>query len=106
MSGTFPTLPYYLVLGSVLFAFGVWGALTRTNAIRVLMCIELMLNGVNINLIAFNRFLAPDGLGGQMFAMFIIAVAAAEAALGLAIVLMIVRRRGVIDINKVNALKG
>lgn len=102
----YPPLTYYLVLAALLFCIGVWGALTRTNAIRILMSIELMLNAVNINLVAFNRFMTPDNLSGQVFTLFIIAIAAAEAAIGLAIVLMIVRRRKVIDINKVSTLKG
>lgn len=102
----YPPLAYYLILAALLFAIGIWGALTRTNSIRILMAIELMLNAVNINLVAFNRFLTPTELTGQVFTLFIIAVAAAEAALGLAIVLMIVRRRNVIDINKVSTLKG
>lgn len=102
----YPPLSYYLILATLLFCIGIWGALTRTNAIRILMSVELMLNAVNLNLVAFNRFLTPDNLTGQVFTVFIIGVAAAEAALGLAIVLMIVRRRGVIDINKVSTLKG
>src|SRR5690606_11323818 len=99
-------LPYFLVLGGLMFAIGAWGVLTRTNAIRVLMSVELMLNAVNINLVAFNRYLTPSELPGQVFAIFGITIAAAEAALGLAIVLMITRRRGTVDINKVNTLRG
>jgi len=99
-------LPYFLVLGALMFAVGAWGALSRSNAVRVLMSIELMLNAVNINLVAFNRYLTPSELTGQIFSIFVIAIAAAEAALGLAIVLMIARRRGAIDINKINTLRG
>jgi len=99
-------LPYFLVLGGLMFAIGAWGVLTRTNAIRVLMSVELMLNAVNINLVAFNRYLTPSELTGQIFTIFVITIAAAEAALGLAIVLMITRRRGTVDINKVNTLRG
>lgn len=99
-------LSYYLGLAALLFALGLWGALTRTNAIRVLMSVELMLNSVNINLVAFNRYLTPDVLAGQVFAIFVITIAAAEAALGLAIVLMIVRSSGIVDINRANTLRG
>lgn len=99
-------LYYFLFLATVLFAIGLWGALTRSNAIRVLLSIELMLNAVNINLVAFNRYLTPEILTGQIFSIFIITIAAAEAAVGLAIVLMIVRRRGITDINELNLLKG
>lgn len=99
-------LYYFLFLSTVLFSLGLWGALTRRNAIRVLLCIELMLNAVNINLVAFNRYLTPQLLTGQIFSIFVITIAAAEVAIGLAIVLMIVRRRGITDINKLNLLKG
>lgn len=99
-------LYYFLFLSTVLFSLGLWGALTRRNAIRVLLCIELMLNAVNINLVAFNRYLTPQILTGQIFSIFVITIAAAEVAIGLAIVLMIVRRRGITDINKLNLLKG
>lgn len=99
-------LYYFLFLSTVLFSLGLWGALTRRNVIRVLLCIELMLNAVNINMVAFNRYLTPELLTGQIFSIFIITIAAAEAAVGLAIVLMIVRRRGITDINKLNLLKG
>jgi len=103
-----PSVPLncYLVLGTLLFGIGLFGALRRTNAIMILMGIELMLNAVNINVVAFARYLTPDPTRGFIFAIFIITVAAAEAAVGLAIVLMIVRRQGIIDINKVNLLKG
>ncbi|HLS89295.1 MAG TPA: NADH-quinone oxidoreductase subunit NuoK [Sphingobacteriaceae bacterium] len=99
-------LYYFLFLSTVLFSLGLWGALTRRNAVRVLLCIELMLNAVNINLVAFNRYLTPQLLTGQIFSIFVITIAAAEVAIGLAIVLMIVRRRGITDINKLNLLKG
>lgn len=99
-------LYYYLILSTVLFSIGLWGALSRTSAIRILLAIEIMLNAVNINLVAFNRYLYPDGLTGQIFSIFIITVAAAEAAIGLAIVLMIVRRRGITDVNKMDLMRG
>lgn len=108
-------LSYYLVLSSLLFAIGLWGALTRTNAVRVLMGIEIMLNAVSLNFIAFNRYLfagaygaadAGTALAGQIFSVFVITIAAAEAAIGLAIILLIARRRGVIDVNQVNSMRG
>ncbi|HEY3315736.1 MAG TPA: NADH-quinone oxidoreductase subunit NuoK [Bacillota bacterium] len=98
-------LSYFLILGALLFGLGLYGALLRTNAVRVLMCIELMLNAVNINLVAFNQYLNRGYVGGQIFAIFIMTVAAAETAVGLAIVLEVVRRRNVIDLDKINLLK-
>ncbi|HEY8488295.1 MAG TPA: NADH-quinone oxidoreductase subunit NuoK, partial [Thermaerobacter sp.] len=77
-----------------------------TNAIRILMCIELMLNAVNLNLVALNRYLDPGSVEGQIFGLFIIAIAAAEAAIGIGIVLMVVRRRGEVDINKIRLMRG
>lgn len=99
-------LSYYLVLGVLLFAVGLYGALKRTNAVMILMAIELMLNAVNINLVAFSRFITPETARGQIFAIFVMTVAAAEAAVGLAIILQIARRRGVVDIDKINLLRG
>ncbi len=99
-------LHYYLIVAVILFSIGIWGALKHTNPIRVLISIELMLNAVNLNLIAFARFSQVDMVLGQVFAIFVIAVAAAEVAIGLAIVLMIVRERNIYDINKINLLKG
>jgi len=96
----------YLVVGTLLFGLGLWGALTRTNAIRILMCIELMLNAVNLNLVALNRYLDPGSVEGQIFGLFIIAIAGAEAAIGIGIVLMVVRRRGEVDINKIRLMRG
>ena len=102
---TIPNVPpeCYLVLSGILFTIGVIGALTRRNAIVVFMCIELMLNAVNISFIALSRFLqSPDGV---LFAFFVIAVAAAEAAVGLAIFVMIYRSRETINVDEINILK-
>lgn len=99
------TLEHYLVLAAVLFAIGLYGTLTRRNAIIILMCIELMLNAVNITMVAFSRFVVPTLLTGQVFAIFIIIVAAAEVAVGVAIVLAIYRGLTDIDITKVNLMK-
>jgi NADH-quinone oxidoreductase subunit K len=100
-----PTIPpaLYLMLSGVLFTIGVIGALTRRNAIVVFMCIELMLNAVNLTFVTFSRFL--QSLDGVMFAFFVMAVAAAEAAVGLAIFVMIYRSRETINLDEINILK-
>ncbi len=102
---TIPPVPpeCYLVLSGILFTIGVIGALTRRNAIVVFMCIELMLNAVNISFITFSRFL--QSVDGVLFAFFVIAVAAAEAAVGLAIFVMIYRSRETINVDEINILK-
>ena len=96
-------LPLVLTFAAVLFATGVYGVLARRNAVLVLMSIELMLNAVNINLVAFSQHLRD--LSGQVFALFVIAVAAAEVGIGLAIVILIYRNRETINIDEVNLLK-
>lgn len=98
-------LMHYLTLAAVLFGIGFFGIITRRNAVAVLMSLELMFNAVNINLVAFNRFTAPDDLVGQVFAVFVIVVAAAEATIGLAIVILIYRNWRGIDVDRVNLLK-
>jgi NADH:ubiquinone oxidoreductase subunit K len=98
-------LTHYLVLSAMLFCIGLYGALTRRNAVIILMCIELMLNAVNISLIAFSSYVVPQLLTGQVFAIFVIVVAAAEVAVGLAIVLAIFRHFKDIDIDNINLLK-
>lgn len=98
-------LMHYLTLAAVLFSIGFFGIVTRRNAVAVLMSLELMFNAVNINLVAFNRFTAPDDLVGQVFAVFVIVVAAAEATVGLAIVILIYRNWRGIDVDRVNLLK-
>jgi NAD(P)H-quinone oxidoreductase subunit 4L len=95
----------YLSLSALLFAIGMYGMVRSRNAVRVLMSIELMLNAVNINLIAFARYIDPGEVKGQLFAIFILTVAAAEAAVGLAIVLSVYRNMSTIDMNKFNLLK-
>lgn len=105
-------LPIYLPLGlaALLFGIGLWGALTRTNAVRILMYIELMLNGVNLNLITFGRYYWQDNpemaARAPIITLFIMTVAAAEASVGLAIILSVVRNRGVVDVDKITLLKG
>ena len=98
-------LEHYLVLAAILFSIGLYGALAKRNAIIILMCIELMLNAVNITLIAFSRYVVPELLTGQIFAIFVIVVAAAEAAVGIAIILAIYRGLTDIDVTKVNLMK-
>ena len=99
-------LATYLLLGSVLFAFGIYGLLTRRTLIGMLIAAELMLSGVSVNFMAFNRFLAPDPTVGQIFTLFIMAVAAAEAAIGLSIVVAIYRHYKSIDTEDLVKLKG
>jgi len=94
----------FLILAAFLFCTGVYGALARKNSVLVLMSVELILNAVNINLIAFGAF--NNTIAGQVFALFVIAVAAAEVGVGLAIVLLIYRNRHSIDLDKVDAMKG
>jgi len=106
------SLPIFFPLGlsALLFGIGLWGALTRTNAVRILMFIEIMLNGVNLNLITFSRYYwqqSPEmAARAPIITLFIMTVAAAEASVGLAIILNVVRNRGVVDVDKVNLLKG
>jgi NADH:ubiquinone oxidoreductase subunit K len=92
-------------LSALLFALGVYGVLSRRNAILVLMAVELMLNAVNINFIAFATYLAPDRATGLIFAIFIIVVAAAEVGLGLAIILRIYRNERTANVDEVDQLK-
>jgi len=87
---------HYLILAALLFGIGLFGVITRRNTIGILMSLELMFNAANINLVAFNRYVPTDGLVGQMFSIFVVVVAAAEATVGLAIVLLVYRNwRGV-----------
>ncbi len=97
-------LNQFLLLAAALFCIGIYGVLVRKNGVLVLMSIELILNSVNINLVAFGAY--NQDLAGQVFALFVIAVAAAEVGVGLAIVLLIYRNRRSIDVAKANLLKG
>ncbi|MFC1964470.1 NADH-quinone oxidoreductase subunit NuoK [Chloroflexota bacterium] len=98
-------LEHYLILSAILFTIGLYGALTKRNAVIILMCIELMLNAVNITMVAFSRFVVPSLLTGQVFSIFIMVVAAAEVAVGLAIILAIYRNLETIDADKINLMK-
>jgi NADH-quinone oxidoreductase subunit K len=99
-------LHHYLAVAALLFGLGAFAALARRNAVAVLMGVELMLNAVNINFVAFWRYLDPARLEGQVFVLVIITVAAAEAAVGLALVLNIYRAFGTVEVDRVNTLKG
>ena len=99
------SLEHYLILATVLFSIGLYGALTKRSAIVILMSVELMLNAVNIAMVAFSRYIVPLLLTGQVFAIFIIVVAAAEAAVGLAIIITIYRNRETIDATKVDLMR-
>ena len=102
-----PGLRHFLVLGSILFALGIYGVLSRRNAIGILLSIELMLNGVTVLMVAFARYLSSDQeLAGQMFALFIITQAAAEAAVGLAIIIAIYRQRRTVQVDQLDLMKG
>jgi NADH:ubiquinone oxidoreductase subunit K len=98
-------LEHYLILSSVLFCIGLYGALTKRNAVIILMCIELMLNAVNIAMVAFSGYVVPALLTGQVFAIFVMVVAAAEVAVGLAIILAIYRGLTDIDASNINLMK-
>jgi NADH-quinone oxidoreductase subunit K len=97
------TLEWYLALSAVLFCIGVAGVLTRRNAIIIFMSIELMLNAANLSLVAFGRYI--PNMDGQIFVFFVMAVAAAEVAVGLAIIITIFRHKSSLDIDQVNLMK-
>jgi NADH-quinone oxidoreductase subunit K len=98
-------LSWYLILAAALFSLGLYGVLARKNAIAILMGVELMLNAVNINLVAFWRYLNPENVSGQAFAVMVFAVAAAEVAVGLALVISIYRRRKTVAADEINLMK-
>ena len=97
------TLNHYLILSALLFAIGVAGVLLRRSAIIIFMSIELMLNAVNLSFIAFARYL--DSIDGQIFVLFVMAVAAAEVAVGLAIIIAVFKKKSTVDVDEVNLLK-
>jgi NADH:ubiquinone oxidoreductase subunit K len=100
-------LNQFLLLGAVLFCIGVYGVLARKNGVLVLMSIELILNAVNINLVAFGTMAGGDAaITGQVFALFVITVAAAEVGVGLAIILLIYRNRTTVDLEQLDTMKG
>ncbi len=99
------TVTQFVLLAAALFSIGVYGVLTRRNAVLVLLSVELMLAAVNVNLVAFDRHLADQLAGGQVFALFTIAVSAAEVGIGLAIVLLIFRNRRSANVDELDLLK-
>ncbi len=99
-------LTWVLLLAGALFCIGLFGALSRRNTIGILLGVELMLNAVNINLVAFWRYLEPNLVAGQIFALMVITVAAAEAAVGLAMVIAVYRTRQTIEADRIDSLRG
>ena len=99
-------LYHYVTLATMLFCIGLYGVVTSRSVIRVLLFVELMLNAVNINFAAFNNYTNPGDLSGQVFAIFILTVSAAEAAVGLAIVIALYRMRATVDMEDFDLLKG
>lgn len=98
-------LQHYIVLSSMLFSIGVYGVLARRNAVMILMSVELMLNAVSINFVAFAVYTAPSLFVGIIFAIFVITIAAAEVGLALAIVLRVFRNRGTANVDEISSLK-
>jgi NADH:ubiquinone oxidoreductase subunit K len=98
-------MEHVLILGAVLFSLGIYGVLARRNAVLILLSVELMLNAVNLNLIAFNVYLRPTAATGMVFAVFVIVVAAAEAGLALAIILRLFRNRRTANVDEADLMK-
>ena len=98
-------LEHFLILSAVLFCIGLVGVFSKKNAVIILMCIEIMLNAVNIALVAFSRWVTPEFLTGQVFAIFVMAVAAAEVAVGIAIIITIYKNRDTINVDKFDLFK-
>jgi NADH:ubiquinone oxidoreductase subunit K len=98
-------LSWYLLFAAALFSIGLFGVLSRKNAVAILMGIELMLNAVNVNLVAFWRYLTPENIAGQVFAIMVFAVAAAEVAVGLALIISIYRRHDTVAADEIDILK-
>ncbi len=94
---------HYLILGALLFAIGSFGVIFRRNAITMFMCVELMLNAVNLTLVAYSRSL--NQVDGQIFVIFVMVVAAAEAAVGLAIIVVLRKRKGTLDVDQIDSMK-
>ena len=100
------SLQSYLVIAAILFSMGIYGVITRKNAVAILMGIELILNSANINFIAFNRFGGMGNLDGHVFSIFVIVLAAAEAAVALAIIINLFKNVGSVDVDNADLLKG
>ena len=104
MTNEYIPLNYYLILSAILFTIGVVGVLIKRNPIVIFMCVELMLNAVNLTFVAFSRY--HNDLGGQMMVIFVMAVAAAEVAVGLGILVSIFRNRTSINVDEIDLMKG
>jgi len=100
-----PGVLHWLVLSAVLFSIGLYGLLTRRNAVGILLSVELMLNSTALNFVVFNKFVVPATVDGELMAIFIIAVAAAEVVVGMAIFVALFRYRSTIDVNRMNLMK-
>jgi len=100
-----PGLTHYLVVSALLFALGLFAVVTRRNSVAILMGVELMLNAANINLVAFNKYVAPGAMQGQIFALIVITLAACEAAVGLALVLAAYRTLETVYVDEINLMK-
>jgi NADH-quinone oxidoreductase subunit K len=98
-------LSWYLILAAILFSIGLFGVLSRKNAIAILLGIELMLNAVNINLVAFWRYITPIKMAGQVFVIIVLAVAAAEVAVGLALIISVYRGRKTVIADEIDLMK-
>lgn len=98
-------LTWYLILAALLFCIGLYGVFARRNAVAILMAVELILNAVNINLVAFWRYISPQGTSGLVWAIFVLTVAAAEAAVGLALIISVYRSRDSVVAEELDMLK-
>lgn len=103
--GTVP-LTWYLVVAATLFCIGIYGVLTRRNAVTILMGVELILNAANLNLVAFWRYTGPDRFDGIVFTLIVMAIAACEAAVGLALIIGIFRNRQTVNVDRIDLLRG
>ena len=99
-------LSTYLIISAIIFSLGIYGVMTRRNAVAILMGIELILNSANLNFVAFNRFSGMERLEGQVFSIFVIVLAAAEAAIALAIIINLYKNLNTVDVDEANSLKG
>jgi len=105
LSAQAPGLFNWLVLSTLLFSIGLYGLLTRRNAVGILMSVELLLNSASLNFVAFNRFIVPGSVDGQVMSVFIIAVAAAEVVVGMAIFVALYKHRRTVDVTQMNLMK-
>ena len=99
-------LSTYLIISAIIFSLGIYGVMTRRNAVAILMGIELILNSANLNFVAFNRFSGMERLEGQVFSIFVIVLAAAEAAIALAIIINLYKNLNTVDVDEADSLKG